>query len=287
MKTLLIDSQYLCYRAFYTTGTLSFQGIPTGIYYGFINQLITAAKAIEPDKVIFFWDSKKSKRKEIFPDYKKKRNEEKTPEEIEMWQDAFKQFRFLQKKILPELGFNNNLIQIGYESDDLIADYTINSPKNEHNYIVTGDDDLLQLLKENCFIYCIKDDLIYTEQDFKNDLGIDPIQWIEVKKIAGCKSDSVPGVAGVGEKTAIKYLKDELKESTKTYQKIQKSKDLILFNEKLVSLPYEKTIDTRNKTVKNAFSMKAFLRMCREFDFNTFRTDEKKEEVKKLFNSLI
>lgn len=281
MNVLVIDSNYFCYKAYYAVGGLAYEGVETGIYYGFFNQLITAARMTKPDNIIFCWDSRQSERKKIFPEYKKK--VEQTEEEKEMWGKVFKKFRYLQKKILPELGFNNIFIQRGYESDDLIAKYVLNRPKGHIVYIASGDNDLLQLLDDRCFI--IKDNTFYGKQDFINDTQLSsPRDWIEVKKIAGCTSDKVPGVPDVKEKRAIQYLLGQMNPKTKTYKKIKEHKELILFNEKLVLLPFKKTIDINGNITKNAFSMKQFLRMCREYGFHSFRTEERKEEIRNLFN---
>ena len=281
MKTLLIDSNYLCYKAKLTTGFLEFNGMQTGIMFGFFNQLIKAAKKIEPDNVVFFWDSKQNKRKEIYPDYKK-RNKDQTEEEKKEWEAAFQQFNQISQSILPQLGLYNNFHQKGYESDDLIAQYTMNKSKKEEIYVATSDDDMLQLL-EYCSILNLGKDIIMTKTKFIEEYELHPEQWASVKKIAGCNSDNVPGVSGVGEKTAIKYLKGDLKKTSKIYQRIKESSDLIKFNEQLVVLPFEGTMDVQNQITNNEFSMREFLRFCREYGLFSFRKDEKKDEIRKLF----
>lgn len=281
MRFALIDSNYLCYRAHLTTGYLQHGSIRTGVIFGFFNQLLTIAQKLNPDQFIFFWDSKKSKRKEIFPQYKEKRRQNQTEQEIEEWRIAFAQFRQLRKSILPKLGFNNNFLQSGYESDDLIAEYVLTyGAERDRNYVVTADDDLLQLLN-HCHIYNPSKDQLTMREDFFSQHSLDPSMWKEVKKIAGCSSDCVPGIEGVGEKTALKYLKGELKRSTKAYQKIIDGKDVIERNEKLVVLPFEGT-ELINVEEDN-FKMIEFLRMCRKFNMSSFRTDEKKEQIKQLF----
>ena len=123
MYTLIIDSSYVCYRAFYASGDLIHKGVPTGITYGFFNQVFNLVKKIRPDNLVFFWDSKRSVRKEIYPEYKAKRRsgKEKTEDEILMWKAAFKQFSVIRRHILPEIGLHQSFMQSGYEADDLIA----------------------------------------------------------------------------------------------------------------------------------------------------------------------
>lgn len=286
MKTLLIDSNFLCHRAAYTVGNLEYNGVETGITYGFFNQLINVCKKVEPNNIIFFWDSKKSLRKELLPSYKEKRTSNKTEEEQQQWRQAYKQFSKIHKKLLPQIGLKNNFIQIGYESDDLIAQYVFEAKPDEYVVIASADDDLLQLLTKDCHIYNLGKNKLITAEDFEEEKGIAPELWQKVKMIAGCSSDNVPGVPGVGEKKAIQFLRGELNKNTKTYQKILDNKELIEFNKKLVVLPFEGTMKIHKRSNKNSFSMKQFLVMCREYGFSSFRNDEKKEEIRNLFSTI-
>lgn len=284
MKTLLVDSNFLCYKAFYSTGNLEYNGVATGITYGFFNQLFKLLEEVNPDRTVFFWDSKKSKRKEIFPGYKNRTKKDQTEEEKEVWKKAFVQFKMLRLKILPQVGLVNNFLQTGFESDDLIAKYVYNKYPDEDTIITaTSDDDMLQIINDYSTIYNMNKNKYYDEQTFKDEWGIDPAMWKEVKKLAGCSTDTVPGVPGVKEKTAIKYLTGNLKESHKTYQAIANNKELIDFNEKLVVLPFEGTHDFHDQLQNNKFSMKNFLSVCRDFGFNSFRKEEKRKEIKSLF----
>jgi DNA polymerase-1 len=279
-KTTLIDSNYICYRAKFATGHLQYGNVRTGILFGFFNQLITAAEKTQPDQIVFFWDSKKSKRREIFPDYKIKRRQERTELEEQEWKTAYAQFNQLRKKILPDLGFNNQFLQSGYESDDLIAQYVFDYGNKEDICVVTGDDDLLQLL-EYCIIYNPAKESFVDTKKFTEIYGISPSQWSEVKKIAGCNSDCVPGVQGVAEKTAIKYLTGDLKTTTKKYQDIVNNGEVIERNHKLVVLPFEGTQNVI--PTADDFNMANFLRFCRRFGLNSFRQEEKQEKIKQLF----
>jgi DNA polymerase-1 len=279
-KTTLIDSNYICYRAKFATGHLQYGNVRTGILFGFFNQLITAAEKTQPDQIVFFWDSKKSKRREIFPDYKIKRRQERTELEEQEWKTAYAQFNQLRKKILPDLGFNNQFLQSGYESDDLIAQYVFDYGNKEDICVVTGDDDLLQLL-EYCIIYNPAKESFIDAKKFTEIYGISPSQWSEVKKIAGCNSDCVPGVQGVAEKTAIKYLTGDLKTTTKKYQDIVNNGEVIERNHKLVVLPFEGTQNVI--PTADDFNMANFLRFCRRFGLNSFRQEEKQEKIKQLF----
>jgi 5'-3' exonuclease len=267
----------------YSTGDLVHKGVDTGVTFGFLNQLFKILKKIQTDQLIFLWDSPVSFRKELLPGYKLK--EPKTVYEQEVWSAIYTEFDVIQQEVLPYIGLFNNFEQRGYESDDLIAQYVLNK-QNEKVYIATGDDDLLQLLDDDCFIYNVNKKRVFTQQDFIAEFKISPKQWPIVKQIAGCTSDKVPGVAGVGIKTAIKFIKNELKSSSKAYQSIMKKQALIDFNHQLVALPFKNTIDIHNQIKQNSFSMKHFLRVCRDYGFNSFRTEKRKEEIRNLFNPI-
>jgi DNA polymerase-1 len=279
MNTMIVDSNFLCYRAKLTVGNLEYNGVSTGIMFGFFKQLLKAAQEVQPDRIVFTWDSKKSKRKKLLSTYKEKRRENQTEEEKQEWEEAFKQFHQLRKEILPSIGFHCNYIQTGVESDDLIAQYVLDSEDNII-HIVTADDDLLQLL-DNAYIYNPAKNKQMSRREFVRKKEIEPSQWAEVKQIAGCKSDNVPGVEGVGEQTAIQYLLGRLKRSSKKYQKIIDSQELIQFNERLVKLPFEDTKPLKSK--HNEFNMREFLYVCREFGLNSFRKDNVKEEIREYF----
>jgi len=262
MKPLLvIDCNYLAHRARFTTGPLSYKGQPTGVIFGFLNQLFSIGKEVMPENIIFTWDSRKSKRRRILPEYKMNRKQNDEGPDQEML-DAFHQFALLRKEILPGLGFKNNWMQPGYEADDLIA--VCCSPERSA-VIASSDDDLLQLLSKQTCIYNLGRKEYYTKDKFVNEYGIKPKQWIEVKKIAGCSGDNVPGVPGVGEKTAIKYLRGELNPDTKTYQKIEQGRKIIERNEDLVSLPFP---GTKGRLIlPNVFDVGSLKSVCRQFGF--------------------
>ena len=279
MKKVLIDSNYLCHKAKVTTGTLSHSGQPTGIIFGFFNQLITIAKTTGAQEFLFFWDSRKSKRREIYPEYKMQRRPDLTEWEKEEWEFAFEQFKRIRRQILPRIGFHNNHLQVGYEADDLLAKYAMNN--SEHDLIIaSADNDLLQLLDYADFLNLSKNKMI-TQKSFIEEYGLQPRLWGEVKKIAGCASDNVKGIQGVGEATAIRFLKGSLPETHKIYQKIIDGIDIIARNHELVVLPFKDTQPI--KEVPNAFKITEFIEVCKELGMESFLTQSRKEDIKNLF----
>ena len=279
MKKILIDSNYLCHKAKVTTGTLSYEGKPTGIIYGFLNQIITIAKITQASEFLFFWDSRKSKRREIYPEYKMKRRPDLTEWEQKDWEIAFSQFIQLRKRILPRLGFNNNNLQSGYEADDLLARYVMDNSKDEL-VLASADNDMLQLLGYCDMLNLSKNKLI-TRQSFIDEYGIAPCQWGDVKQIAGCNSDNVAGIRGVGEKTALRFLKGTLPSKSKAYQSIKAGEEKIERNRALVVLPFKGTKTIKEK--ENNFKITEFIAVCNELGMTSFLTKNKKEEIKSLF----
>ena len=236
-----IDCNNLCYRAFYATGNMAYGGNPTGVVFGFLNQLFTIYKNYGPSIVpVFCWDSPKSLRRDVCPTYKRKEGEA-TPEQIEGRLEAYRQFDEVRTKVLPALGFGNLIFrEEGFEADDLIAFGCANLKVDKFKMIVSSDEDLFQCLRNYVKIFNPGSNQQFTDIDFNTSFNITPDLWPHVKAIAGCSSDNVIGVQGVGEKTAIKYLTGELSFSNKKYNVIKqfvKSKEYET-NFQLVKLPY-------------------------------------------------
>ena len=238
-----IDCNNLAHRAYHTTGDLSHGGNPTGVIFGFFNQVFNFVRKHPGCELVFCWDSQKSLRKEFYPDYKKRRVPI-TPQEIETRAELYAQLDTLRAEVLPALGWGSCVWhREGYEADDLIA-WGVYAAWDRHVYMVTGDQDLYQALEDGgttaAVIYSPSSHDIYSERDFRAEYKVTPEQWPMVKAIAGCSSDNVEGVKGVGESTAIKYINGTLKPSTQAYKAIvqAKSAGLTERNLRLVKLPY-------------------------------------------------
>jgi 5'-3' exonuclease len=164
------------------------------------------------------------------------------------------------------MGFQNVFLEKGYESDDLIAALVDSDMANSSMLqvtIVTSDHDMFQLLSSRTSLYLLGKRKMYTLQDFQAEWGISPSQWVDVKSIAGCSSDNIIGIDGVGEISAAKYMRGQLKSSSRVYRKIVEKAHTWRRNYDLVRLPYvgcpkiqavpEKswTFKTRLKGVRN------------------------------------
>jgi len=220
-------------------GDLSQDQKRVGVIFGFIKQILTLAKKFETNKFVFCWDHRNSYRKLECPSYKASRRKDLTDVQIIDMQDVFRQFDEIRELLLPVMGFVNSFQQSGYEADDLIAHIVYRIP--DDTVIVSTDNDLLQLIRHDRFcpvrIYNYKN--ITDETMFRQAwYGLDPIKWAEVKAIAGCNSDEVKGIVGVGETTAAKYLMGMAKGKGLERIESKMGKEIAYRNMSLVGLPY-------------------------------------------------
>lgn len=242
MNLLLLDCHYLAYRALHTMGHLSHNEVKTGVVFGFLKDIVALRDDFASDVLVFCWDVGESKRRELYPAYKFKRhNKSLTEEEIAVYDEFRSQIKKLRRDYLPRIGFRNNFWQSGYESDDILASIVANVRDEDEAVIVTADRDLYQVLRHNVMVYNPHQHRMTTVQSFVREYGIKPKQWARVLAMAGCGSDEVEGIRGVGTKTAIKYLRGELKEDSVAYAAIEQGRDVVLRNKPLVKLPFEGT----------------------------------------------
>jgi len=249
---LILDCNFLCHRAHHSTqGLTDEEGSPTGVIFGFLTSMILLQRKFDSANIIFCWDLGKSLRCEIYSDYKSNRHKppkKATPEEVKIYYEEAKTFkkevRKIRAHIVNQLGYQNNFYSYGLEADDWIAWSARKlerdeSLKAEGITIITADHDLFQCVNKRTHMYSPIKDQYLTPKSIERYYGIEPYRWSEVKAIAGCPSDGVPGVGAVGEKTAIKYLKGVLPTHFKTYKAIKKNTELIERNRKIVKLPFK------------------------------------------------
>lgn len=205
-KILVIDGMALLFRHFYATSfrnqfMYNEKNIPTNGIQGVIRHSLKLIETLHPTHVVMTWDmGRETIRNEWFKDYKS--NREAPPEEM------LPQFDYV-KEIIHDMGIYQLGIS-GYEADDIIGTLSTMNQDSEMT-IVSGDRDLLQLLNQNNRIWLTKKGYTeyhhYTEDRFKEEYGISPMQFIDVKALMGDTSDGYPGVKGIGEKTALKLIK--------------------------------------------------------------------------------
>lgn len=271
--TLVLDCDYICHTVLYSLPALSYQGVRTEITLGFLNRLLKFSDQFNPNEIVFAWDSKHSYRKEAYTQYKENRTtkpEEMTPEELEAKKIARSQFSNLRSEILPFLGFENVLMEDGYEADDIIA-ATVWSNSDRDFVIISSDKDLYQLLSPTCCMFNPSAKKIRTPISFEEEWGIIPGLWAKVKSISGCATDNVAGaqyknrngnMTRVGEKRVIKYLKGELGKNTLAYKAIKEAEALGVVdrNKILVQLPLFGT--PMPGILKSKVDRHSFIKMC-------------------------
>lgn len=195
-KFLLVDGNSLAYRAYYAMPFLrSPDGTNTGAIFGFLNMFLKALKEYSPKYVGVAFDfSKHTFRTDLFPEYKGTRRE--TPAEL---REQFPLLReILQMMRIPIVQ------QKGIEADDILG--TLSKIKEVDTLILSADKDLLQLVNDSTTILLTKkgtsDTRAVDESVLKTEFGLIPRQIVDLKSLMGDKSDNIPGVPGVGEKTA-------------------------------------------------------------------------------------
>lgn len=234
---LVLDSHYLCHRAFHAQGELSFKGKPTAVVFGFLKSIVQLKEEFQTDRVVFCFEHPELKRREIFPGYKKRRHDRRTPQEVANYRRLAEQIAALREDYLQRIGFSNVFCFPGMESDDIMAAIS-RSQKNV--ILVTADADLWQCLSEEVCIYVPTKQKLLTRHWFVREYGFEPRRWALVKALAGCHSDCVPGIAGVGEATAIRYVRGQLAPTRKAFLDIRSDagRAVVRRNRQLVELPF-------------------------------------------------
>lgn len=265
----VLDCHYLCHRAFHTAGHLSYKGEPSGAAFGFLQALVQIYDEFSPDGFVFCFEHSRLYRRELFPEYKRRRKEM-DYEEIEFRRRMAVQINDLRKRHLPAIGFRNIFRFRGMESDDVMAALAAKHGVQGGDFvmIVTADSDLLQCLHaDSVVIYNPQKKKVFSEPWFRKEYGFPPAKWALVKSIAGCVSDNVPGISGVGEKTACRYIRQELEEKSKAYASIAEGEEIIRRNRKLVSLPWKGC--PAPELVADELSDARWRKVCQSFGIRT------------------
>ena len=277
----LVDGSGYIFRAYYALPPLSRKsdGLPTGAVSGFCSMLFKLLEDARSDDsknkpthfAVIFDSARKNFRNEIYSDYKGNRSD--APD------DLIPQFEYIRKSVE---AFNLPSIElINYEADDLIATYTEQIIEKEAKVtIVSSDKDLMQLYKKNVRIYDPMKNKFINSEDINNKFGVDANRVIDVQSLAGDSSDNVPGVPGIGIKTAAELINqfgnlEKLLENAKKIKQNKRretlieNKDKALISKKLVTL--EKKVPVKNKIEE--FKLKDIdkNKLCsylREMEFN-------------------
>ena len=278
-KVMLIDGSSLIFRAFFALPNLTnADGVMTNGVYGFLTMYFRAVEEYKPDYILVAFDKKtKTFRHKEFKDYKA--NRDKAPNELNY------QFGIL-KDILDSL--NVKYLDIdGFEADDIVGTYSkIAKDEGLETVIITGDKDYFQLVNDDVIVYLtikgISQMEEITEEKIKEDYGLSPKQLIDVKGLMGDKSDNIPGVDGIGEKTAIKYIKkygsmEDLYENLddisgkKTKENLENSRQIAFLSKKIGTIITNAPVDFKISDLKVADpDMDALKEKFSKYNFNKF-----------------
>ena len=198
-KICLIDGSGYIFRAFYALPTMtSPSGTPVNAVYGFTNMFLKLTQKLQCDYCLVLFDAKRQNyRNDIFPDYKGTRKE--IPEEL------IPQFAIIREALealnIPYLDME------GYEADDLIATYAAQAlSKNYEVTVISADKDLMQLIRPHVDFYDPMKDKFFTPEDVKEKFGVYPDKVVDVQALAGDSTDNIPGIPGIGLKTAAELI---------------------------------------------------------------------------------
>ena len=279
-RAILIDGNNLLFRSYYATaynGNLmkNSKGFPTNALFGFVNMLNKIINEEKPEYIMVAFDTGHNFRKDLCDTYKDGRIE--TPNDLKI------QFPEA-KKICTLLGIKYIECD-NYEADDIIGTFArmADEDKNYNATIISSDKDLLQLISDEVDVKLLKqkDYILMNEQTFFEHYGIKPIRMIDLKALMGDPSDNIPGVKGIGEKTAlsllVKYdtlenLYNHLDELTpKTKEKLLNDKESAFFSYKLATIYKTIDFDYTFESIKyNKPDVTGLIEKYKELEFNSF-----------------
>ena len=289
-KAVLIDGNNLLFRSFYATaysGSIlrNSKGFPTNALFGFINMLNKIIKEENPSYMMIAFDKGRTFRHEKYKNYKEGRSE--IPKELK------EQFP-VAKKLAAAMGIKCFEID-NYEADDIIGTFAKEVDKNEDFIatIISSDKDLLQLISDDCCVKLLKsnDNIMMNKETFFSTYGITPEKMVDLKALMGDSSDNIPGVKGIGEKTALSLLQkynslngiyeniEDVKGKTK--EKLENDKDNAYFSYELATIYKEVPIDTDLNKIKYNGITNEYISILEEYEFYSIikkENFERKEE---------
>ena len=294
-RLVLVDGNNLLFRSYfataYTGNTMkNSKGFSTNALYGFLNMINKIVEKENPEYMLVAFDKGKSFRHKEYKDYKAGRSE--TPRElIEQMPIA--------RTLLTYMGIKYYEVE-DYEADDILgtAVKLALEDKDFDARLISSDRDLLQLMnyETDMKLLKMKDYIIYNVESFKEEYGIDPIKVIDLKALEGDKSDNIPGVRGIGEKTALSLLQkydslegiyehiDEIKGATG--KKLVEDKENAFFSKKLATIycdvPLPFTLEDCKLKDEETDNLNSLFEELEFYSFLKKRNIVKQEEVKEV-----
>lgn len=275
---LLVDGMALLFRSFFATSAVgqyfrTTDGFATNGVQGFTRHVLAAKTMMKPTHMAVCWDmGAHTFRTDMFDGYKANRP---APPE-----DMLHQFD-MAKTVSEQLGWQN-FGEAGIEADDFIGSFTKQWGDEVDFTIITGDKDMLQLLKPSVKIAFMKKGFhiydIYTDDRFKEEYGIEPNQFADVKAFMGDASDGYPGVKGIGPKTALQLIQkygstdgvlasiDELKPAQK--KRIEENKEMLLLSKELAVIKCDIELDIPLGKIEVPQYTEEHIRICENQQLN-------------------
>lgn len=279
-RLVLVDGSAVFHRGYHGIPPLSTaEGIPTNATYGFTMMLLKVLAELKPKYAIITWDkSSDTFRKDLYPEYKIHRK--KQPD------DLYAQIPYT-REVTEALGLP--WVELDkYEADDIIGTLGRKAEKEGlETIIVTGDKDEFQLIDENTKVYTMRrgftDTVIYDLEALRQRYGVTPKQFIDLKALMGDSSDNIPGVEGVGEKTAMNLLRqygslDGIYENAedipgKLGERIRASKDVAYLSHKLSEIVCDAPVELDLKAAAvGKYNRQAIHELFRRLEFKTLLT---------------
>lgn len=288
MKMVLIDGTNLLFRSYYATAVTgrlmrNSSGMPTNALYGFISMINKIKEEEQADYYVVALDEGKTFRHELFDDYKGHRSA--TPDELKV------QLPYA-KPIMDGLGVKW-LTAENYEADDIVGSIAKQYKSEMEIVAVSSDQDYLQLIDENVSVKLLKSkgSIFYDTKQLKEDYNLTPKQIIDLKSLEGDKSDNIPGVAGVGAKTAIKLINEygsleQIYENIdsikgKLQEKLINDKENAFFSRDLVTIYTDLRYDLSDLCVE--YDVDKLREIYKELEFSSLLkklSAESKQEIK-------
>jgi len=299
--TILIDANNASYRSLVVIGNRQASGhtgsaednnwereVSDAVTFGLLNLILRLGVRFGTNKFVFAWDCPKQRlfRRKIYPDYKKEKRYEAMTHKVnpKTGRDFIdikdKQFDYLRTKLLPYIGFNNQLYQDGLESDDLVAQLVLTKADQEF-IVVSNDKDMFQLL-DYCKLYRYEKRL-YDKDVLREKYNLEPIEFLHMRALSGDNSDCIEGIPNIGKNSATDYINGVLVKGKRFATiKAEESQEIYRRNLDLMELPWPGA--PVPELIEDDLSFDKFLNVVNKIGLSSFLEGSKLENWRRFFD---